>query len=354
MAAYPPPARTASPLSPLSPPAHTAAELYDPPLDMTGAGSHGDGSRSAYPPAAPGEPWAAGYHTGHPSQSTLMYAENEDEERRQLEMDKSAMAMPPFADDDDDPRHPHLHHQPDSPHHDLYDAPPAPARAPPTLLSNTSNPPTTSSPAAAGPGSGNPRGFPGEPPKTYADPLGYTYPQPQTRMQRILQATGLRPIPPQTASEMRQRGAYRRQQHAVFAYILALIYIAILVAELVESAQKTGSAIQTHPSFNPMVGPGAIFLIDFGARSGGCMRPMPSIDPATFQVPCLNVSNADAQTQATQQCPLSDICKLDNPHNPDQTWRLFTPIVRHHPAPLFPCLASLSIQYPPHEQNLKS
>lgn len=285
-------------------PVHTD-DLYDPPADMTGLGSHGGAARA--PDAVPGNynSWGGGYHDTQPSQSTMMFAENEDEERRQLEMDKSGM---PSFDVNEVPK-------------DLYSPAANQPEAPPTLLSNATGP-------VAGPAGENPRDAYAGPTK-YADPSGggYSYPEPLSKGQRLLQAVGLRPIHPQDASQMRQKGNYRRQQRAVFAYILAIIYIAILIAELVESSQKTGSAIQTHPSINPMIGPGAIFLINFGARSGGCMRHMPGIDTATFQVPCLNVSNADSATQAAHQCALAEICGLSNPSEPNQTWRLFSPIV---------------------------
>lgn len=83
-------------------------------------------------------------------------------------------------------------------------------------------------------------------------------------------------------------------------WLLAVVMTSVLIYELVKMARLTGSAIQTHPSFNVMIGlslcllsslgytdsinlpkklpgPSGSVLINVGARFAGCMKEVPGV-----------------------------------------------------------------------------
>ena len=132
----------------------------------------------------------------------------------------------------------------------------------------------------------------------------------------------------QESIEKRRRGV-RRQKYPILTYIFAVAYLIVFIIELVRSGQLTGSAIQTHPSFNPMIGPSFEFLINFGARYTPCMRKVPEFDASQVKLPCLQYANADTGGRYTenQLCTAAEICGLTDPTNPNQMWRLVVPIV---------------------------
>ncbi|KDN43337.1 rhomboid-domain-containing protein [Tilletiaria anomala UBC 951] len=134
----------------------------------------------------------------------------------------------------------------------------------------------------------------------------------------------------QEAIEKRRRGI-GRQRFAPVSYLFGLAYLGAFVSELIKSSQVTGSAIQTHPTFNPWIGPSPEFLISFGARFVPCMRSIPAVDPSTAKLPCLQYANADngGVYMANQLCTLADLCGLADPTKPNQQWRLVVPIFLH-------------------------
>ena len=132
----------------------------------------------------------------------------------------------------------------------------------------------------------------------------------------------------QEAIDKRRRGI-GRQRWAPVSYLFTVVYLAVFIAQLVRSAQLTGTAFQTKPQINPMIGPSSEFLINFGARFVPCMRMVPEISAATSTLPCLNQTNSDSTTyQPNQLCTLAELCKLSNANQPDQKWRLISAILR--------------------------
>lgn len=102
----------------------------------------------------------------------------------------------------------------------------------------------------------------------------------------------------------------------------------------------TGSPIEIHPSFNPMIGPSPYVLINMGARYQPCMHNMANIQNASTNIvwPC---PNATTTTGSSVSCTLSELCGMGgvpNPHingnidetpAPNQWWRFITPIFLH-------------------------
>lgn len=78
-----------------------------------------------------------------------------------------------------------------------------------------------------------------------------------------------------------------------------------------------------------MIGPPVEFLIYFGARFVPCMRKMPNID-AKESLPCLAYSTSDSNKyQQNQLCSIADLCGLDDPENPNQSYRFVSAIFVH-------------------------
>ncbi|GAA6012588.1 hypothetical protein JCM10207_009049 [Rhodosporidiobolus poonsookiae] len=112
---------------------------------------------------------------------------------------------------------------------------------------------------------------------------------------------------------------------------LALVMLIIMIVELVRMNSITGSAIQTKPSFNVMIGPSSEVLINLGARFAGCMK---FIDDVTdLQWTCLKDTNSDTTSATT--CTMSEVCGFgdfqitDGTGGPNQSFRFFTPIFLH-------------------------
>lgn len=109
----------------------------------------------------------------------------------------------------------------------------------------------------------------------------------------------------------------------------SIAYVAVFIVSLIKSKADTGQAIQTRPSWNPMLGPPFEFLISFGARFTPCMRKVASV-PTTTQVPCLNAVTLDVTSySANQLCPVWQICGLKDADSVGQTYRYVTPIFLH-------------------------
>jgi membrane associated rhomboid family serine protease len=128
-------------------------------------------------------------------------------------------------------------------------------------------------------------------------------------------------------------------------YILFLIQVGVFIGEIVRNSVLTGSPIEIHPSFNPMIGPSPYVLINVGARYVPCMRSInaevkdsngtllqeiPAESP-DVPMPCPNTTTTDAK------CLLADICGfgMGKPSSsgktvtPNQWWRFITPIFLH-------------------------
>jgi membrane associated rhomboid family serine protease len=163
-----------------------------------------------------------------------------------------------------------------------------------------------------------------------------------------------RPLPDQPKGPAR---FFRGKNKITFVvYTLSLVQIIVFIFELVKNgkseingnrpiltviAQLTGSPIEIHPTFNPVLGPSPYVLINVGARYVPCMReiPVPSLgtnasmaSPAV-SMPCPNTTTTDPGT-----CHLQDLCGfgLDlTPHadgsqpQPNQWFRFIVPIFLH-------------------------
>ncbi|KAI8628628.1 rhomboid-domain-containing protein [Xylariaceae sp. FL1651] len=139
----------------------------------------------------------------------------------------------------------------------------------------------------------------------------------------------------------------------VVVYLFSIIQIAVFIAELVKSAQLTGSPIQTTPSVNPMIGPSQQVLINMGSRYVPCMKNVngiqnfvtpPNIHPLEpgFPFPCPNSTTNDPNS-GSNHCSLSELCGFDGVPNPqwlgangltqtpapNQWFRFITPIFLH-------------------------
>ncbi|KXJ88795.1 hypothetical protein Micbo1qcDRAFT_184928 [Microdochium bolleyi] len=128
-------------------------------------------------------------------------------------------------------------------------------------------------------------------------------------------------------------------------YLFTTIQIAVFIAELVKSAQLTGSPIQTQPSVSPMLGPSAQILINMGSRYAPCMRNQPGVQDSTIKInwlcpdsKTLNANTDDKVCTLTQLCGFGDSVPnplYTNPPGlaqdpaPNQWYRFITPIFMH-------------------------
>lgn len=145
-----------------------------------------------------------------------------------------------------------------------------------------------------------------------------------------------------TAEAVRRNDRARRKQlsrHSRFHYtnlpyvtiVVTLIQVVVFIVELAKLSQLTGSAFQTKPYFNPMLGPSTYLIINMGARYVPCMRPIQNItDDLTISFPCPNSTTTD-----TNVCSLSELCGLsgipikNDVYEPSQWYRIITPIFLH-------------------------
>ena len=125
----------------------------------------------------------------------------------------------------------------------------------------------------------------------------------------------------------RRRKGVGRQRWPILTWLLAIAYVVVFIVELIKAKAQTGQAIQTSPSWNPMLGPSFEFLISFGARFVPCMRVVPDI-PTSTELACLQYSTASSLT-TDQQCPIWELCGLPDASTTGQAYRFVTPIFLH-------------------------
>lgn len=113
---------------------------------------------------------------------------------------------------------------------------------------------------------------------------------------------------------------------AYFSILVTTIQVAVFIYELVKMRVYTGSAFQTQPIFNPMLGPSSYIQINSGARYLPCMVPFDEFSDPTILFPCANSTALD-----TNVCSLAELCGLgmEGGTTPNQWWRLITPIFLH-------------------------
>ena len=129
-------------------------------------------------------------------------------------------------------------------------------------------------------------------------------------------------------------------------YTLTLVQVIVFIVELVKNGKKkigtilstladtylatlTGTPIEIHLQFNPMIGPSTYVQINMGARFVACMRKTSGADPNQMW-PCPNTTTTDANA-ASNHCSLGDLCgfgaaKLEQPH---QWFRFIVPMFLH-------------------------
>ena len=126
----------------------------------------------------------------------------------------------------------------------------------------------------------------------------------------------------------RERGV-GRQRYPFVTWLISFGVVVVFIAELILSKQRTGEAVQVHPSVQPMIGPPAEFLISFGARFAPCMRNVPGLPP-TNMIPCLNhTATRETRFQRDELCSLADICGLKDATDPNQGYRFVSAIFVH-------------------------
>ncbi|EDK38656.2 hypothetical protein PGUG_02754 [Meyerozyma guilliermondii ATCC 6260] len=131
--------------------------------------------------------------------------------------------------------------------------------------------------------------------------------------------------------QLRSRPRFHYSRLPYFTIIVTLIQVIVFIVELAKMSHLTGSAFQTKPYFNPMLGPSTYLLINMGARYVPCMQSLRGITTdTTIQFPCPNSTSVD-----TNVCSLSELCGLSgipieyNRYEPDQWYRIITPIFLH-------------------------
>jgi len=110
-----------------------------------------------------------------------------------------------------------------------------------------------------------------------------------------------------------------------FTVILTIIDICVFIVELVKMKELTGSAFQTKPYLNPMLGPSSYIQIYIGSRFEPCIHNIPGITDRDIDWPCPN-----STTTATQVCSLDELCQFgDGVTDPNQTWRILSAMFLH-------------------------
>ena len=95
----------------------------------------------------------------------------------------------------------------------------------------------------------------------------------------------------------------------------------------------TGSPIEIHPNFNPMIGPSPYVLINMGARFVPCMRSTSTGLNTSVPWPCPNTTTLNI-TDTNPSCTLNELCgfgdgRYSKEGPPRQWFRFIVPIFLH-------------------------
>ncbi|TVY18214.1 putative rhomboid protein [Lachnellula arida] len=121
-------------------------------------------------------------------------------------------------------------------------------------------------------------------------------------------------------------------------YTLTLVQVIVFIVEIVKNAQLTGSPIEIHPSFNPMIGPSPFVLINMGARYMPCMHNVHGVQDASeaFTWPCPNSTTNSGDCSLSQLCGFSGVPEpnyssgsFNQKPEPDQWFRFIIPMFMH-------------------------
>lgn len=131
--------------------------------------------------------------------------------------------------------------------------------------------------------------------------------------------------------QLRRKPRFHYTKLPYFTILVTLIQVSVFIAELAKMSSLTGSAFQTKPYFNPMLGPSTYLMINMGARYAPCMQSIKGItNDTTINFPCPNSTTTD-----TNVCSLNELCGLsgvpikDDAYQPHQWYRIITPIFLH-------------------------
>ncbi|KAK6463698.1 hypothetical protein DFJ63DRAFT_313007 [Scheffersomyces coipomensis] len=130
---------------------------------------------------------------------------------------------------------------------------------------------------------------------------------------------------------LRQKPRFHYTNLPYFTILVTLLQVIVFIVELARMSILTGSAFQTQPYFNPMLGPSTYLLINMGARYVPCMQQIQNItDDTTIQFPCANSTTVETNVcSLSQLCGLQPIPMVNNAFIPDQWYRIITPIFLH-------------------------
>ncbi|KAF2087257.1 rhomboid-domain-containing protein [Saccharata proteae CBS 121410] len=118
-------------------------------------------------------------------------------------------------------------------------------------------------------------------------------------------------------------------------FTLTIVQIGVFIGEIVKNATLTGSPIEIHPTFNPMIGPSPYVYITMGARYVPCMRQMGSKYEANITAdvafPCPNTTTAVSECSLSEACGMTGVPTADSDGelHPNQWYRFITPIFLH-------------------------
>lgn len=135
----------------------------------------------------------------------------------------------------------------------------------------------------------------------------------------------------QRLRQLRSKPRFHYTRLPYFGIIVTIIQLSVFIAELARMASLTGSAFQTEPYFNPMLGPSTYVLINMGARYIPCMNAIEDIttDPS-INYPCPNSTTTETNVcTLNEMCGLSGIPLVDGVYQPGQWYRVIVPIFLH-------------------------
>ncbi|KAK6455463.1 uncharacterized protein RJT20DRAFT_135465 [Scheffersomyces xylosifermentans] len=130
---------------------------------------------------------------------------------------------------------------------------------------------------------------------------------------------------------LRSKPRFHYTRWPFFTLLVTVIQVVVFIVELARMANLTGSAFQTKPYFNPMLGPSTYLLINMGARYVPCMSQIIGItDDTTIMFPCANSTTVDSNVcSLAELCGMSGVPTVDNKFIPHQWYRVITPIFLH-------------------------
>lgn len=139
--------------------------------------------------------------------------------------------------------------------------------------------------------------------------------------------------PPQERRHKRRKKGFFAKKIPWVVYTLTTIQVIVFIAELGKNGALTGSPIEIHPQFNPMIGPSPYVQINMGARYVPCMRRTDQGLDTTITWPCPNSTSLDVDDKSNS-CHLNNLCGFsagayDDKHLPNQWYRFIIPMFLH-------------------------